>query len=172
VLREIREALLVAGPVAVLSAPVLGLLWLWLAPRVPLVARGDAVLLANSEGQQAIGADGVFLLLGLAAGAIAGAVVFALRRRGGVAVVLGLFAGSLLGAVLAWRLGVWLGPTQDVAGHAREAGEGIVFDAPLELAAKGALLGLPFAALAVHLLCVALWGPRDPAPRPAERPPG
>ncbi|WP_326599524.1 ABC transporter permease [Streptomyces sp. NBC_01803] len=168
--REIREAVLVALPVAVLTGLPLGLLWLWRAPRVPLVSDGEAVLLANAEGQQAIGADGTFLLLGLAIGAVTGIVVFALRRGGGVAVVLGLVLGALLGSVLAWRLGVWLGPTDDLAGHARSAGKDVVFDGPLEIGARGVLLGLPFAAVATHMFCLSVWGPRDPRPLPAELP--
>ncbi|WP_059009131.1 hypothetical protein [Streptomyces specialis] len=168
--REIREALLVAVPVAALTGLVLGLVWLWRAPRVPLVSDGEAVLPANAEGQQAIGADGTVLLIGLVLGAVAGGVVFLLRRAGGVAVVLGLAVGAGLGSVLAWRLGVWLGPTDDIAGHARSLGADVVFDAPLGIGAKGVLLGLPFAAVAVHMFCLSVWGPRDPAPLPAELP--
>ncbi|MDT0309201.1 ABC transporter permease [Streptomyces sp. DSM 44917] len=164
--REIRDGLLALAVAAAPTALAVGLLWLWLAPRVPLVSDGQAVLLANSEGQQAIGADGTFLLLGLGAGALAGVAVFLLRRAGGLGTVLGLAAGALLGSWLAWRLGVWLGPTDDVAAHAREAGEGEIFDGPLDLGARGVLLGLPFAAVAAHLICVALFGPREPRPVP------
>ncbi|MDT0320755.1 ABC transporter permease [Streptomyces millisiae] len=167
--REIRGALLVAVPVAVLTGPLLGLLWLWRAPRVPLVASGNDVILAEPEGQQAFGADGTFFLAGLAVGAVAGVLVFLLRRHGGVASVIGLAAGALLGSFIAWRIGVWFGPEQDVAAHARAAGDA-VFDAPLDLGARGVLLGLPFAALGLHLICTALWGPRDPQQVPAEFP--
>ncbi|GAB2871156.1 ABC transporter permease [Streptomyces mayteni] len=167
--REIRLALLVALPVAALAGPLLGFLWLWRAPRVPLVASGNDVILADPEGQQAFAADGTFLLIGLAVGAVAGLLVFLLRRRDGVASVLGLAAGALGGSFVAWRIGVWLGPQQDLAAHARAAGSA-VFDAPLDLGARGVLLGLPFAAIGVHLLCMAAWGPRDPRPVPTEFP--
>ncbi|UCM87356.1 ABC transporter permease [Streptomyces marincola] len=168
--REIRTALLVALPLTLATGLVLGLVWLWRAPRVPLVSDGRAVLLANSEGQAAIGADGTFLLAGLLIGLPAGVVVFLLRRDGGVGVPLGVAAGALAGAWLAWRTGVWLGPGQDVAARAREAGVGVEFDAPLDLGARGVLLGLPFAAVGVHLLCQAVWGPRDPQSPPAQPP--
>ncbi|MGP3970602.1 ABC transporter permease [Streptomyces sp. 6N223] len=167
---RIAEGVLVALPVALVTGVALGLLWLWLAPQVPLVAQGNVVLLANSEAEQAIAADGTFLLLGLAVGAAAGLAVFLLRREGGVAVVLGLAAGALGGALLAWGMGDWFGPTDDIVAHAREAGEGVVFDGPLELSAKGVLMGLPFAAIGVHLLCVAIWGPREEQKPPAEYP--
>ncbi|MFD1831973.1 ABC transporter permease [Streptomyces desertarenae] len=169
VAREAADALRVA---AVLTAAgvVLGLLWLWLAPRVPVVSDGTAVYLRNSEGEEAAGADGTFVLLALGFGALSGAAVFLARRRGGVGVAIGLAAGAVLGSVLAWRLGVWLGPGQDLAARAEEAGEGEVFDGPLGLRAKGALLVWPFAALAAHLALTGMFGPRDPAPEEAARP--
>ncbi|MEU6675436.1 DUF2567 domain-containing protein [Streptomyces sp. NPDC046925] len=162
---EVRQAVVIMVAVAVCGI-LLGLLWLWLAPRVPLVADDKAVYLKDTEGEQAIGVDGSFALLALAFGAVTGAVVFLLRKRGGIPLVLGLTAGGLLGAVLAWRLGVFLGPETNVAAHAKAVGEGVAFDAPLELKAKGALLAWPVAALLVHLGLTGLFGPRDPEPYP------
>ncbi|MER6982705.1 AAA family ATPase, partial [Streptomyces carpinensis] len=75
-----------------------------------------------------------------------------------------LGVGGLLGSLLAWRLGVWLGPQQDVIAHAKAVGKGATFSAPLKLGAKGALLAWPVAALVVHLGITALFGPRDPEP--------
>ncbi|MFI9200830.1 ABC transporter permease [Streptomyces sp. NPDC053048] len=160
---ELRQAAVILAVVTV-SGVLLGLLWLWLAPRVPLVSDGKAVYLKNTEGEQAIGADGWFALLGLAFGAVFAALVFLFHRKGGIAIVVGLAAGSLLASVIGWRVGVWLGPTPDVAAHARAVGKGVVFEAPLKLAAKGMLLAFPLAAMAVHLGLTALFGPRDPEP--------
>ncbi|MEU7580475.1 DUF2567 domain-containing protein [Streptomyces sp. NPDC041068] len=160
---EVRQAAVIMVAVAV-SGVLLGLLWMWLAPRVPLISDGRVVYLSDTEGEQAIGVDGTFTLLALGFGAVSGVVVFLLRKRGGIALVVGLALGSLLGALLAWRAGIWLGPETDVAAHARSVGKGIVFDAPLELKAKGTLLAWPVAALAVHLGLTALFGPRDPDP--------
>ncbi|MFE0133183.1 DUF2567 domain-containing protein [Streptomyces sp. NPDC059037] len=162
---EVRQAVVIAVAVAV-SGVLLGLLWVWLAPRVPLISDGEAVYLKDTEGEQAIGVDGTFTLLALAFGAVSGLVVFLLRKRGGIPLVVGLTAGGLLGAVLAWRLGIFLGPETDVVAHAKSVGKGVVFDAPLELKAKGALLAWPVAALLVHLGLTALFGPRDPEPYP------
>ncbi|MGP4113149.1 ABC transporter permease [Streptomyces sp. 4N509B] len=169
--REIAEAAVVALAVAVLTGVPLGLLWLWLAPRVPIVSNGEAVVLVNSEAEHAVGADGTFLLLGLAVGAVAGLAVFLARRHGGVALVLGLAVGAVAGALLAWGMGDWFGPTEDIAARAQEVGTGVVFDGPLELGARGVLMGLPFAAIGVHLLCVAAWGPREEEPPPTTEPP-
>ncbi|MBX9364301.1 AAA family ATPase [Streptomyces sp. WAC04114] len=164
---ELREAAVIAVAVA-LGGVLLGVLWWWLAPHVPLVGdvveKNWVVYLKDTEGEQAIGVDGTFTLLGLAFGALSALVVFLLRRRGGVPLVVGLALGGLLGSLLAWRVGVWLGPAEDVIAHAREVGQGVTFDAPLKLGAKGALLAWPLAALVLHLGLMALFGPRDPEP--------
>ncbi|CAL9418241.1 hypothetical protein SUDANB140_01799 [Streptomyces sp. enrichment culture] len=176
-LTEVRQAAVTALAVA-LSGALLGVLWWKLAPDVPLVGTvaNDRwfVYLADSEGEQAIAVDGTFTLLALAFGALSALVVFLLRRRGGVPLVVALGAGGLLGSLLAWRLGVWLGPTQDVLAHAKDVGEGETFTAPLRLGAKGALLAWPLAGLVVHLGLTGLFGPRDPEPEawPAPYPPG
>ncbi|GGW67774.1 hypothetical protein GCM10010503_51270 [Streptomyces lucensis JCM 4490] len=164
---EVREAAVITVALA-LGGVLLGALWWWLAPHVPLVgdeARGSwVVYLKDSEGEQAIGVDGTFTLLGLGFGLISAVVVFLLRRRGGVPLVVALGLGGLLGSLLAWRLGIWLGPQSDVIAHARAVGKGVTFSAPLKLSAKGALLAWPLAGLLVHMGLTALFGPRDPEP--------
>ncbi|MFJ3159458.1 DUF2567 domain-containing protein [Streptomyces kanasensis] len=160
---EVRQGAVVLLAVAV-AGFALGLLWLWLAPRIPLVSDGTAVLLTDSEGEGAVGTDGVFLLLGLAFGAVSAPAVFLLQRRGGIAVVVGLALGGVLGSVLGWGTGTLLGPTHDVVARARAVGEGVTFDAPLELHAYGVLLAWPVAAMAVHLALTALFTPREPEP--------
>lgn len=160
---DLRDAAVVLVAVAI-AGVALGLLWLWLAPRVPLISNGKAVFLKDTEGEEAVGADGTFVLLALAFGAVSAAAVFWLRRRGGIALVVALALGGLLGSLLAWGIGEWFGPMDDVVAHARAVGEGVTFDAPLELKATGALLAWPVAAMVVHLALTALFGPRDPEP--------
>ncbi|ARX82845.1 hypothetical protein SMD44_02259 [Streptomyces alboflavus] len=160
---DVRDAVVIAVAVAA-SGVLLGLLWLWLAPTVPLIADKTNVYLKDTEGEQAIGVDGTFALLGLAFGLVSAVVVFLVRRRGGIPLVVGLAAGGLLGAVLAWKVGVWVGPETDVAAHARSVGAGVVFDAPMELKAKGVLLAWPVAAMVAQLVLTGLFGPRDPEP--------
>ncbi|MCW8101138.1 AAA family ATPase [Streptomyces tauricus] len=160
---ELREAAIVTVAMAV-GGLLLGVLWWWLAPHVPLVSDDTTVYLKDTEGEQAIGVDGTFTLLALALGLVSALAVFLLRRRGGIALVVALTVGGVLGSLVAWRLGIWLGPTQDVVAHAKEAGKGVTFDAPLELGAKGALLAWSVSALLVHLGLTALFAPRDPDP--------
>lgn len=164
---EVREAVVITLAVA-LGGVLLGLLWWWLAPHVPLVgdvsAKSWVVYLKDSEGEEAVGVDGTFTLLALAFGAVSALAVFLARRRGGVPLVVALALGGLLGSLLAWRLGMWLGPEQDVIAHAKSVGKGVTFSAPLKLGAKGALLAWSLAALVVHLALTALFGPRDPEP--------
>ncbi|MEV6397647.1 hypothetical protein AB0M39_23230 [Streptomyces sp. NPDC051907] len=161
--KELRDSAVVVAVVTVLGV-ALGLLWLWLAPRVPLVSNGEAVFLKDTEGEEAVGADGTFALLALGFGAVTAAAVFWWRRRGGVPLVVALAVGGVLGSLLAWGTGVWLGPSQDVEALAREAGVGVAFDAYLKLEAWGVLLAWPVAAMVVHLALTAAFTPRDPDP--------
>ncbi|WP_079051106.1 DUF2567 domain-containing protein [Streptomyces curacoi] len=164
---EVREAAVVAVVVA-LGGVLLGVLWWWLAPSVPLVGdvvdKSWVVYFKDSEGEQAVGVDGTFTLLALAFGLVSAVAVFLWRRRGGVPLVVALALGGFLGSLLAWRVGVWLGPAEDVIAHAKEAGKGVTFSAPLKLGAKGAWLAWPLGALVVHLGLTALFGPRDADP--------
>ncbi|MDQ1030018.1 hypothetical protein QF035_007600 [Streptomyces umbrinus] len=160
---ELREAAVITVATAI-GGVLLGLLWCWLAPRVPLVSDGAAVYPKDAEGEQVIGVDGTFSLLAVGFGLVTAVVVFLLRRRGGIPLIVALTVGGILASLLAWRLGIWLGPTQDVIAHAKEAGKGVTFDAPLELNAKGALLAWSVSALLVHLGLTALFAPRDPDP--------
>lgn len=168
--RELKSGALTAVLAAV-AGVLLGLLWLWLAPRIPLVSDGKAVYLKDTEGEQAIGADGTFVLLGLGIGVLTGALVYWRNRRGGVGVVLGMAVGGVLGSLLAWRLGSWLGPTSDLIAHARAVGAKKVFDGPLELQAKGALLAWPIGAVLTHLVLTTAFTSRDEQPPAAQPPP-
>ena len=136
-----REAAVVLVVLAVLGLG-LGLLWLWLAPRVPLISDASAVFLKDTEGEEAIGADGTFVLLALAFGLVSAVALFLWRRRGGIPLVVGLALGGVLGSVVAWKFGVWLGPTSDVVAHAKAVGKGVTFDAPLQLNAEGRAAGV------------------------------
>ncbi|MFG2992986.1 hypothetical protein ACGFZK_27440 [Streptomyces sp. NPDC048257] len=162
---DIRDGAVVALLVGV-AGLLLGLLWVWLAPRVQYVSNGEAVFLSNSESEARIASDGTFFLLSLGLGVLSAVGAFLWRRAGGVPMVIGLAVGSVFGALVGWRFGLWLGPSSDLVAAAKEAGKGVPFDAPLELLAHGALLAWPMTAVLLHLGLTALWAPRDPDPVP------
>ncbi|MCX4544121.1 hypothetical protein [Streptomyces sp. NBC_01565] len=160
---DVRDGAAVTLVVGV-AGVLLGLLWVWLAPRVQYVSNGEAVFLRNTESEGRIGSDGTFLLLSAGLGALSAVATFLWRRRGGVPLVIGLGLGSCFAALVGWRLGLWLGPTSDLAAAAAKAGKGVAFEAPMQLLAYGVLLAWPMVAILVHLALTAVWGPRDPAP--------
>ncbi|MEV8536478.1 hypothetical protein [Streptomyces sp. NPDC051211] len=162
---DIRDAAAVALAVGV-AGVLLGLLWVWLAPRAQYFSNGEAVFLKDTESEARIGADATFFLLSLGLGVLSAVAVFLWRRRGGVALVVGLALGSVFASLAGWRVGLWLGPSRDLVASAKAAGKGVPFDAPLELLAHGALLVWPMAAVAAHLALTALWSPRTPQPDP------
>jgi hypothetical protein len=147
---------------------LLGLLWLWLAPRVMFQVSGGQILYVDPEGEQRAGADSVFALLALGIGALTAIVAFLLTRRrgGGVAVAIGLALGGVAGSLIAWKLGTALGPTSDLIGHAKQVGDGGRFSASLELGSYGALLVWPMTALVVLLALSAAFGKREEDPPP------
>jgi hypothetical protein len=157
---EVRRGLLVAVLVAVCGV-ALGLFWLWLSPRVPMVGVGGNVYLKDTEGEEAIGGDGTFVLIALVLGALTAGAVFWWFRKGGVGVVLGLAVGGAVASVIGWRLGVWLGPNTNIGAHAAQVGQNVVFDGPLELRAKSAIVAWPAAAMVVHLALTYAFGQKD-----------
>ncbi|MFE6865206.1 hypothetical protein ACFVFS_01475 [Kitasatospora sp. NPDC057692] len=147
---------------------VMGLLWAWLAPKVPLVVDGNKILYADPEGEQRAGADSVFVLIGLGMGILTalGAFLVTRKRGGGIAVAVGLAVGGLLASVGAWGLGRWLGPGRDLVAEARKVGNGGHFRADIDLGAYGAVLAWPMAAMVVLLALSAAFGKREEDPPP------
>lgn len=145
-----------------------GAVWHWLAPQVPMHSDGTAIYLNDPEGEQAIGADGVFAVTGAVFGLVTGAAVYLATRarQGGVGVVLGLVGGALLGGCIAWG-GGWSEKAYQakVVGIAKSVPTGQTFHGPLELTTKLGLVAWPIAALLVLMVLTALFTPR-PEPRP------
>ena len=78
----------------------------------------------------------------LAFGAVSAFAVFLWRRRGGVPLVVALAVGGLLGSLLAWRVGVWLGPTEDVLAAREVRGQGGDVLRAAEAGREGGVAGL------------------------------
>lgn len=150
---ELRTGLAVIGG-SLLFALLVGITWWAVTPLPHLVKRDDGVYLAGGETEVAIAADGWFAICTATAGLVCALVVFARMRRARLGPLLGLAIGGLLGAVVAWRLGVALGP-DDI----REAVKGMApnteFDGPLALSAHGVLFAWPLTATVAYFALTA-----------------
>jgi hypothetical protein len=103
--RDAWCALGVAMVLALLGLPM-GAIWALTVPRVELVHVDGGWAFTEENPEQYMAADGVFALMGLGLGIVAGAVVwFVLRRRRGPLVLTGLVAGAIACQTVAWRFG-------------------------------------------------------------------
>jgi hypothetical protein len=158
--RRVATGLLVALAVAA-CGPVMGALWAWLSPRGLAVVGPGGVLVADTQSQAAIAADGYFAVLGLTVGLACGVVAFLATRGRGVVAAVALAAGGCAGSVLAWWTGAWLGP-EEVRIAARGADVGARLEVPLEIGAPGVLLAWPIAAVSVLLVLTAMFDRVEP----------
>ncbi len=147
-----------------------GLLWVALAPDVPLEVRDNGIYLATPQPWEPFATQAVFGLLGLVAGLIAGVWAWLRARRTPFGALAGLLVGGAGCALLAWRLGVWLGPPPlaDVVDTVQPGDE--VF-APLAIDAWAVLLAPAVGAVLAYLVLDLLLEERQapgPEPAPAE----
>ena len=108
---DLLPALRVLGAVALLGLP-LGVLWSWLTPpefvaRSPLAPTADGVLPFIGQSEHRFDDMATFLLFGLAAGVLTGAVLWRYRWRGPLFVIAAAL-GSLIAGWLAMRIGLWI----------------------------------------------------------------
>lgn len=151
--RLVRELLAVHAACAAL----VGLAWHELAPRLTYtVVDGEATLLDETEYVRIFGGDATFAMLGALAGLACAGVVLG-RRHTGVGVPLGLAVGGTAGSLVAWWIGVLLGPGR-LSVLAEQATEAEVTAGP-ELAAYGTLLVWPLVAVGIALVAAAVSGP-------------
>lgn len=163
-LRLLRDLLLVHLPAALL----VGLLWWQLSPRLQYtVVGGTAYLLDEPAIDRVISGDGIFAVLGVAAGALCATVLLLLDHRG-PALPVGVAVGGLLGSGGAWVVGTWLGPGS-LAGLAAGAADRTVLAAGPELNAYGVLLLWPIVAVLVVLATTWFTAPDRPRERAAPR---
>jgi hypothetical protein len=158
---ELRTGLAVIGG-SLVAAVVVGILWRAITPLPHLVTRTDGVYLTGGEPEVAVAADGWFAICSATAGLVGALVVFARMRRARLGPLLGLAVGGLAGAVVAWRLGVALGP-----GSVRDTAKGLVanteFNGPLKLSARGVLFAWPLTSTVAYF---ALTAGLEPRPSP------
>ena len=114
---DLRPALGTFTAVAVLGLP-LGWVWSRLAPpEVVRVAADGALVPLLGESEHRFDALALFVLLGFAAGVLAGVAVWMLRESRGPVVLLGAIAGSAVAGWLAMGLGEALPPGPTATWH-------------------------------------------------------
>ena len=151
----VRRAASVLSLVAVLGLP-LGALWAWLAPpefvaRSPRAMTPGGVLPFVGQSAHRFDDMATFVLFGLAAGILTGAVLWSLRWRGPLAVVSAVI-GSLLAAWVAARVGLWLAAVR----YPDLAATGAPFPRPPVLESGWVVVAQPFG-VAISYCLAAAW---------------
>jgi len=138
-----------------LAGAAVGLLWSQLAPRTQVVVGTGGASPVGYDTGQFVAADGLFLMLTAGAGLLLGAVAwFALPGRRGPLTLVALAVGGVLAALVAWQVGHLVGRSSYE--NLLAAGEvGSTGGRPVDLRARGVLVGWPFAAVAAYLVAVA-----------------
>lgn len=155
----VRQVLEVVGVLVSFAAAGLGAGWLWehwWTPTTGLViggswnsgVRGDATYLANDMPTQAHYFDAVatFVLIGLVAGLVLGVGWALLGRCSELVMLAAVVVGSALACLIAYRLGVHLGPP-DPAPLAKAADDYTILPADLSLPGKSPFVGWTLGAL-------------------------
>jgi hypothetical protein len=137
----------------VVAGAVVGVAWELLTPLPRFQVAGDRLLLPG-EGETEVAADGWFAVCAGVAGAVSAVAVFVRVREARIDALVGLTLGGLLAAVIAWRVGVALGPDSVRAGAAGLA-DGESFSGPLELSALGVLFTWPLTAVIIYFALAA-----------------
>jgi hypothetical protein len=133
---------------------LVGVLWWLLAP--PFAVEMVAGELQPSEpvGESRFGADAWFAMIAGVAGVLIALVIFTRHRHRPIATVCTLAVAGLFGSVVAWRLGVLLGP-DPINGAPEDIADGTELVFPLSLGATGLLLMWPITAVgSVLLMCL------------------
>ncbi|GAA2466899.1 DUF2567 domain-containing protein [Winogradskya humida] len=150
--RTVLVTVLIVVAMAALGA-LLGLLWSWLAPTVPVVNAGSNGIVVNDPSpEEYIAADGWFTIISFVFGLVASiAAWLVLRRDRGPAILIGVVLGGLVSSLTMWQVGRLIGrgawnDWQQASAAGDHYGE------PPDLHAHGALLVTAFAAVIVTTL--------------------
>ena len=165
---QVRHGLLAAVATVLVGAPA-GLIWAATANRTPLVVvAAGAADFVNAEGESAVSTDAHFIIVAAIAGVLCGLLAVVLVPRAGLPIVLGLAAGGLAAAVVAWRAGHLV--DYDSFVHAlRTLPTGRHLLAPIDLKAKAGLVAWPLFAVVTYLIGHGLvLGADAGEPRPAD----
>ncbi len=163
------RALLGAVAAMLLLGAAVGWLWDTLARPAQWQVTERGILLTEEASGRQVGVELLFVALGAVASLLAGLVVGHLLRRLGWVVVPVVVLGAGAASVVAWRVGLWLGPGDPAATPDPQVGQRI----PAELAVDSlaSFVVWPMAGLVGVLLVTWLvgrprrvTGPPEPAP--------
>jgi hypothetical protein len=161
----------VVAEAAVASAAVAGVVavaWAALVPDILVEVTGDGVRLGMAQAALLFGVDGWFAVLGAVAGLLLGAVLLIRHRATPVVAVVATVVAALGGSLLAWRVGVLLGP-DPVERRAATVDDGTTLPLDLGIEAHGVLLAWPLGVVvAVLVVGFLLDEPPPAAPRPPD----
>jgi hypothetical protein len=146
----------------VFSAPLVGLLWSALGPKLPL---RPALSGSETAFRTEVGADVHFVIVTAAAGVICAIVAIALKRDG-PGVVVGLGIGGVLAALVTNRVGYLVNRDHTLSalhhlGVSLSLLDKFGIDPFFKVRAVGVLMAWPLAALLTYLLALAIRGPRS-----------
>jgi hypothetical protein len=154
-----------------LLGAVVGWLWDTLARPAQWQVTERGILLTEEASARQVGVELLFVVLGAGASLLVGLAVGHLLRRLGWVVVPLVVLGTGAASVVAWRVGLWLGPGDPAASPDPQVGQRI----PAELAVDSlaSFVVWPIAGLVGVLLVTWLVGrprrvsgPPEPTPRP------
>lgn len=139
---------------------VAGLVWLWLAHPAEWQMRANGIVLTEAAARGQFSVIVVFVVVGAVTSFVWALVATAYLRDLGWVLTPVLIVVTLAAAVVAWRLGVELGPPDPLNVTGASVGERL----PSMLAVDGfaPFLVWPIFGLA-GLLCTTWWGANDPA---------
>lgn len=158
------RAVLITGALFLVAGVVGGWLWSEFAdPPAFEVVRATAIMGEEEAGRQ-FGVDVTFALIGLALAFPLGLLTGWRWHRVGWPQAVACAVAAGIGAVIAWRLGIILGP-EDPASLLSGASVGDLLPEQLDVHARGLLLAWPVGALAGFVAAVLLFS-RPPLPPP------
>jgi hypothetical protein len=167
--RTLVVALLTTLIIAAAGA-LLGVLWHFLSPTVPVLDAGQSGIVVNDPSpEEYVAADGWFTIIGFAFGlVVAVAAWLVMRRDRGPGLLLGVTIGALAAAPVAWQVGRQIGLR--AYEHWRDtATAGATYHAPPDLHTHSALLVPAFAAVIVTTL-LAGWSNDPDLEQPGAKP--
>lgn len=146
----------------VLAGILTGLVWELVTPLPQFQVVGRRAISSGAiEDETAVAADGWFAVCSGVAGILSAIAVFLRVRSARMSALVGLTLGGLLASLLAWRVGVLLGPDSVRAGAAGMS-DGGTLSGPLRLSAVGVLFAWPLTALITYFALAAGLDPNHP----------